>query len=80
VGGTGRIQHRPLDQQHHRVQAVGVARGQVLATRRDLAELDSRLAREIGACRGRISINEVNTGLVGRIGEMNASLVRGSSR
>jgi hypothetical protein len=52
---------------------------QVLATKRDLAELETRLAREIGACRERIAagdarINEVNAGLVGRINEANANL------
>lgn len=52
---------------------------QVLATKRDLAELETRLAREIGACRERIAagdarINEVNAGLVGRINEVNANL------
>ena len=52
---------------------------QVLATKRDLAELETRLTREIGACRERIAagdarINEVNAGLVGRINEVNASL------
>jgi len=52
---------------------------QVLATKRDLAELETRLARDIGACRERIAagdarINEVNAGLVGRINEVNANL------
>lgn len=52
---------------------------QVLATKRDLAELETRLAREIGACRERIAagdarINEVNAGLIGRINEVNANL------
>jgi DNA anti-recombination protein RmuC len=52
---------------------------QVLATKRDLAELETRLTREIGACRERIAagdarINEANAGLVGRINEINASL------
>jgi hypothetical protein len=52
---------------------------QVLATKRDLAELETRLAREIGACRERIAagdarINEVNAGLTGRINEVNANL------
>jgi hypothetical protein len=52
---------------------------QVLATKRDLAELETRLSREIGACRERIAagdarVNEVNAGLVGRINEVNATL------
>jgi DNA anti-recombination protein RmuC len=52
---------------------------QVLATKRDLAELETRLTREIGACRepiaaGDARISEVNAGLTGRINEVNAGL------